>query len=280
MKLLPMPETSLCRRAGYLAIAVAVLVVLAWVETAYEASLRRRAFFDGWILFGCVLFLVCISVRKYFPARSLGSVHRWTQVHAYVGFFTVGVFLIHTNFRLPMGRLETGLWMAFMIVTISGLVGLYLSRAVPARLARLREPVLLESIPRLRHQLAREMAATVERSMPEEERGPIATLYNRTLIPFMRSPSGFFGHLRGTCSKFAAIREDIDRLERVVDTAGRKCLAQIRQHAHRKNELDFQRAHLLTLRLWLFIHIPATYSLIVLAVLHVIAVYGFSSGAP
>ena len=39
--------------------------------------------------------------------------------------------------------------------------------------------------------------------------------------------------------------------------------------------LDFRLAHQAVLKGWLFVHIPATYSLLLLSVLHIIIVHAF-----
>jgi hypothetical protein len=48
----------------------------------------------------------------------------------------------------------------------------------------------------------------------------------------------------------------------------------------RKHLLDYQYALQLTLRLWLFAHIPLSYSLLILSVAHIIVVHSFSGSAP
>ena len=45
-----------------------------------------------------------------------------------------------------------------------------------------------------------------------------------------------------------------------------------------KDRLDFSAVHLGLTKGWLFVHVPVTYALIVLIVLHVFVVYAFSSG--
>jgi hypothetical protein len=46
-----------------------------------------------------------------------------------------------------------------------------------------------------------------------------------------------------------------------------------------KDRLDFSRIHLGLAKGWLFVHVPVTYALIVLSVVHVVVVYAFSSGS-
>ena len=46
-----------------------------------------------------------------------------------------------------------------------------------------------------------------------------------------------------------------------------------------KDRLDFARVNLALAKGWLFVHVPVTYALIVLTLLHILVVYGFSSRA-
>ena len=46
-----------------------------------------------------------------------------------------------------------------------------------------------------------------------------------------------------------------------------------------KDRLDFARVYLGLTKGWLFVHVPVTYALIVLTVLHVVVVYAFSAGS-
>lgn len=268
------------RRLGYATAVVVLLAAFVWVQTLYGAALRRTAFFDGWLLIACVVFLALFNARKKLPMIPLGSAASWTRLHVYVGFFTVGVFFVHSGFGVPRGALELALWAVFLIVALSGIGGLYLSRMVPAKLGEAQERILLERIPQFRARLARETAEIAERSIGEETSLTIASFYAETLHDFMRSPRNLLAHLRGSRRPLIAICDAIGRIERYVDDAGRARLAEIRDRVVAKNDLDFQYAHLLLLRLWLFVHIPATYSLIILAIVHVTAAYAFSSGAP
>jgi hypothetical protein len=43
--------------------------------------------------------------------------------------------------------------------------------------------------------------------------------------------------------------------------------------------LDYHRALQLALKLWLFVHIPLTYGLLIFTALHIVLVFGFSGGA-
>lgn len=274
------PGVTVRRRIYYSGAAAIAFVAVAWLQADYAAALHRPQFFDGWFLLTGVLFLTLFNLRKKLSVLPLGSARNWTRIHVYTGYFVLGVFLLHTGFSLPQGALDSGLWIVFVTVALSGVVGLALSRIVPLRLGEARERILLERIPGFRQQLAREVAEIAQRSVSEEGSLTISSFYADTIHEFMQGPRNFFAHVCGSHRPLLAITAGLDRLERYVDDKGMETLSQIRERVIAKNDLDFQYANLMLLRLWLFLHIPATYGLIIMAAIHVAVVYAFSSGAP
>ena len=113
-----------------LASAAAVMAHRRWSQ-----ALPNYAYLSGWVLLGVMVLLALYNMRKRLPFLSLGSSEAWLQIHVYAGFFTVVLFLIHLNFRLPAGWFEGTLAWLYILVTGSGIVGLFLSRVLPRRLA-------------------------------------------------------------------------------------------------------------------------------------------------
>ena len=74
------------------------------------------------------------------------------------------------------------------------------------------------------------------------------------------------------------LTDEIDNLSGYVDQPRQEKLAAIRNLVVEKDRLDFARVYLGLSKAWLFVHVPVTYALVVLTVLHVIVVYAFSSG--
>ncbi len=273
-------RASTRRRAYGLAGAATALGAVIYLQTDYVAALHRSQFFDGWVLLAGVLFLAFFNVRKKLPMLPLGSARNWTRIHVYTGYFVIGIFLLHTNMSLPRGGLDIGLWVVFVIVALSGLVGLAISRIMPLRLGDARERILLERIPGFRRKLAEDAAQIAEQSVSAEKSLTISSFYADTVHGFMQRPRNFWGHIFGSRRAVNEIEMAIDRLERYMDDKGTESLERIRECVRAKNDLDFQYANLILLRGWLFFHIPATYSLILIAAVHVLAVFAFSSGAP
>lgn len=259
--------------------AVAVLA-FSWVSTLYTNALRQHEFLDGWLLAAGMIVLAGFNVRKKLPMLNLGKASSWTQIHIYLGFFTVVLFLFHTDFEVPIGALNWALWAMFVIVALSGMIGLYLSSSIPPKLERGSERILLERIPIFRAQLAHEVEDLAMRSVVDEASLTISNFYADTLHVFMARERNWLDHLSGSPRNLSRIRQDFDNLRRYLDSSGVAILQEIEDRVVAKDNLDFHFAHLMALRLWLFVHIPATYSLIILACVHVATVYAFSSGSP
>jgi len=259
---------------------VICILALSWILSLYGASLRQHKFLDGWVLIACVLGLAGFNLRKKLSMLPLGPAATWTQMHLYVGYFTVFAFLFHTDFSIPKGVLDWALWALFLTVAVSGVLGAYLSRAVPPKLEQGVERILLERIPGFRAQLAGEVAELAMQSVADETSLTLSNFYADTLHDFMGRPRNLISHIRGSQRPLRRICDDLDKLRRYLDKKGVETLEQIKELVVAKDNLDFNQAHLGLLRLWLFVHIPATYSLVMLVVVHLAAVYAFSSGAP
>ena len=89
----------------------------------------------------------------------------------------------------------------------------------------------------------------------------------------------FTAHLIGSQRPLNRLTDEIDSLSRYVDQPSQEKLAAIKNMVVEKDRLDFARVYLGLTRGWLFVHVPVTYALMVLMVVHVLVVYAFSSGA-
>ena len=106
----------------------------------------------------------------------------------------------------------------------------------------------------------------------------IRDLCTTHLEDFFQGPRNFTAHLIGSQRPLKRLTDAIDNLSRYVDPQSQAKLAYIKNLVVEKDRLDFARVSLGLTRGWLFVHVPVTYALIVLTVLHILVVYAFSSG--
>ena len=63
-----------------------------------------------------------------------------------------------------------------------------------------------------------------------------------------------------------------------MDGKERESLERLSDLVCQKDDLDYHHALQATLKGWLFVHIPLTYSLWILVVLHLVLAYAFTGG--
>jgi hypothetical protein len=243
----------------------------------WSVVLPAYAYLTGWVLFAAMILLAIYNARKKLPFLPLGSSEAWLQIHIYVGFFTVVLFLIHLNFRLPTGWFEGTLAWLYLLVTVSGVVGLVLSRVLPRRLATRGGEVIYEKIPALRYALRQQadaLALSAKTNSPA-----IAEFYARQLSPFLAGPGRFWPHLLESRRPLNAILNDIEEFRRYLSEGERATLEKLRDLVRSRDGLDYHHALQKTLKLWLFVHLPLTYSLMIFSLLHIVLVFAFSAGA-
>lgn len=268
------------RRARALSLAAIVMIVATLGLTAHSLALRDTARLSGWILFGSVLFLAAYNLRKKVTYPPVVSSSTWLQLHLYLGLVTVVLFLIHTGVRSPGGILEGGLALLFWGTALSGLVGLFLTRALPPRLSVRGEEVLFERIPMYRRELRERAERLVVRCAEESRLTTLADFYTARLAGFLAGPRHFWAHLAQSTRPRHRLIAEIRSLERYLNEQERGLAGELVEIVIAKDGLDYHHAVQSTLKGWLFVHIPLSYMLLLLGLVHAVLAYAFSAGLP
>lgn len=255
---------------GALAAGGALLAWALWATWTY--SLHDASFLTGWLLLGLVVALTLFNVRKKLPFLPLLPARTWLRVHVWVGLVTVFVFLLHAGPRVPNGVLEGTLAALFAVVALSGIAGLFLSRVVPSRLRTRGELVLFQRQPKL----LRRLRERLEDRVDELESTAVSDFYVRRLLPFFEEHRNFWWHLAQSRRPRRELVDGLEGLERYLDAEERETVREIEELIRKKDDLDYHRAHQLLLKGWLFVHVPVTYSLLVVAVVHAAVAHGWS----
>ena len=259
---------------------------LFWLVWIYGHALRDPRYLDGWLLavgMGLqIYFHIAIKTNSLSPK----SAKRWRRFHIFLGYVLIAVFVSHSDFSLPDTAFEWALWTGFVLVTLSGILGTYLSWSLRTRHG-VDERLSYDRIPTRRAELAQEVHALVVDgdpaptlfALPELPHDAwIVDLYTTQLRHFFKGPRGTAAHLIASKRPLKRLTDEIDNLSRYVDEQGQEKLAAIRKLVAEKDRLDFARVHLGLSKAWLFVHVPLTYALVVMTALHILVVYAFSSG--
>ena len=266
------------RRFAGLILLIAALVALVFGHAQLAPSLRHMAALTGWALLAVCLFLTAYNARKKLPFLPLGNSRTWLQLHAYVGYFSVGLFMVHTGWRWPSGWFEGILAVLYTAVALSGMLGLFWSRVVPRRLTACGDEVVFERIPIVRRQLAERAEQLALDSVVSTQSAAIADFYNLHLAGYFVDPGSLWQHWVGTHRTARRLLDKLEDLQRFLNADQKKVLDELVLLVRRKDSIDEQHALQLSLRLWLFVHIPLTYSLLVFTAFHIVLVFGFSAG--
>lgn len=259
---------------------------LFWLVWIYGNGLRDPRYLDGWLLATGMSFQVAFHIAIKTASLSPKLASRWRKMHLFVGYLLIAAFVSHSDFSLPDTRLEWALWAGFVLITLSGIFGTYLSWSLRTRHG-IDESIGYERIPARRGELAREVHATVAKTDPAAAAialpaAPhdawIMDLYTSHLRDFFQGQRNFSTHLIGSQRPLKRLTDEIDNLSRYVDQRSQEKLAAIRTLVVEKDRLDFARVYLGLTKGWLFVHVPVTYSLTLLVVLHILVVYAYSSG--
>jgi hypothetical protein len=256
---------------------VAGVTLLTWgVIELLEASLRSTRFFTGMLLLLLVVALGLFNVRKKIPFLPLGNATAWMEFHAYAGIVSVLVFFSHIGLNSLHGALDWSLALLFVLVAASGGVGLFLTRLLPSRFNSRGEPILFERIPAIRAALRDEVEQLVVQVAKDVNTETIAEFYSARLADFFRKPQNLVLHLVDSSARFSKLEHELFALERYSNDQERKVLDQIHQIMVEKEDLDYRWAQGMALKGWLFVHVPATYALMVIVAAHVLLVLGFN----
>ena len=258
----------LARRIRFIAglLVVSGLTFFAW--RVLRASLRPDAIYTGLLLMVLVLALALFNARKKLPFLPLVRAATWLQIHIYAGWFCLFVFLLHIRFRVPTGALEMTLAFVFGIVILSGFFGLFISRELPPRMARSGEPLLYERIPSFRLRIQREVEELIRQAESETGSSTLGTFYVQYLRDFFTGRPSAFSALGRADRKHHALLAETNALNRYLNEREKAIATEVRDWIETKQNLDFQYSAQRLLKLWLFIHIPFSYSLILLGLAH------------
>ena len=270
------------------ALIAGLSICVVWIAWLYGNGLRDARYFDGWVLAAGMALQVLFHISAQRGRTSPKALMRWRAFHIFLGYVLLTAFLSHTRFKLPDTALEWALWTAFVLVAASGVLGTYLAWSLKAKHG-MDVALNVERIQSWQEDLARavQMAVTPVQGPPQD---PLALpappyeawsfdLFSVHLRYFFDGSRNSKAHLLGSQRHVTRLLEEIDMLSGFVDAAAQDRLKAIRELVIEKDRLDFALAYRGLMQGWMLVHLPATYALVLLTVLHAIVVYAFSSGA-
>jgi len=266
------------RRWRNITITITTAIALAVLYQAVDSALYQATFLTGWLLFVAILCLTLYRARKSVTMVPIGSAASWLQFHVYLGVLSVALFALHIGWRVPDGGIEISLAVLYILVAASGVIGLALSRMIPHRLTRRGEEVILERIPIFCAELRSDAEQLVLDSVEATKSSTIKEFYLANLHDFFARPRNLSHHLVASNRPLFTLLNEMDNLGRYLNAQEGKFHDRLRELVCKKDDLDFHYALQSTLKVWLFVHVPLTYSLLIVAIIHIVLVHAFGGG--
>jgi hypothetical protein len=267
-----------------------VLVILAGLYGWYRAasvdgprggSLPGLAF--GVLAAALMIFAGLLAARKKVPRWQVGSAAWWLRGHIWLSLLSLPVTLFHTGFRFG-GPLEQGLMWVYLVVMVSGVIGLLMQQYIPRLMkVTLPEQAIFEQLPVVTRGLRETADDHVTAACgslfadPAEEKGEefepqriLRSFYLNTTRPFLAEdvPEGS-PLLNPTQS-----RGVFAQLEEVLPEQMLAAVRGVEQAVDERRQLISQLKLQRWLHGWMIVHVPMSIALLALGVVHVVtAIY-------
>ncbi len=284
-----------------LGLATAVFITYALGTPQGVSGRRGFGLICGIIGFVFMLIAGFLGARKKVPVWRIGRMQTWMRAHLWLGFLSFPIILFHANFHTG-GKLTTVLMWLFGAVFVSGIFGAAMQHILPHfYTTQVPMETIFEQIGHVREQLVAEAEQVIEEAATslegdvskasEHQRAAAASagtmgdfsvgtgleadeqaafelrkFFAEELKPFLESRSSRGATLREGAQAQAAFRQ----LRVLVPTSLESTLEDLENIYEETRQLDMQSRLHKALHLWLFVHVPLSYTLLLLAAIHAV----------
>lgn len=244
----------------------------------------------GIIALALMLFCAALGLKRRVPHWRLGRAQTWMRGHIWLGMLTCLLVALHADFRVG-GTLTLWLWALLTIVTVSGLFGWMLQQMIPSLLLHSipGETVAqqlqrqIDALPQLAQNLVQHYAGSIDQPAPAWN--PIGTGDITARPPaggeplrrfYLDHARAFFTASSGSRLHRHAISESLFASLRTMTPAHiHPGIAELEQLCERRHELLRQRMLMRVLTIWLIVHVPLSWMLLVMTLAHAVGALRF-----
>jgi hypothetical protein len=231
-----------------------------------------------------------------FPA---GRAHTWMQAHVWLGTLSFPVILFHGGFRFGMtGSLTWVIMWVFTVVFVSGIFGLILQQFVPKNmLERLPLETIYEQHARILALIRGQAKTLVEDATRQSEDegfefesvpagAAVATLQGsrlsvakgQLLAFYEKDVHAYLGDDPKSVPQLATDRAAAGTFESVRGSMPPQLIEVVGDLEHlvkERRQIAQQRVWYHWLHTWLLVHVPLSYALVLLAIIHAVTAFRY-----
>lgn len=248
-----------------------VLLFVSYYFYAQFSSTSDRVIFImvyGILSIASVIFLALYIIRKNTYRYRLGSTQSWLQAHIYIGIISLVLVLMHSGFNLT-GTFNIFLFVLFVLVIISGIVGSLIYNITPLSLMKFGREIMPED----------EIINNMEKYLKEADRlvlntsGEFREMYQKTIRPFFQSKRTKWEYLFMEERELISKRRNmVERYKGMVSKQDIYDLNILCAVLIEKERLSFMWTKTKMQRAWLNFHTPLTSAMLAAAVIHILSI--------
>ena len=251
--------------------------------------------------FGAMAFVTLLSLRKKFPIWRIGRTQTWMRGHLWLGALSFPFILLHAGFLFGHGLTSVLMWL-FVVVYASGVFGACLQHTMPRRILReVPMETIYDQIAHVREQLLDEADTVVADASGKlevsvavpvrpaeasakaaanalasvmrvgaDDTAPLREFYTREMRPFVQAPA----RTRPLADPTTAAAH-FAKLRPLVPPALEGAIADLESICEEERQLLRQERMHGLLHGWLVVHVPLSFALMALAVVHIVMALRF-----
>lgn len=243
--------------------------------------------------FGAMTVVTLLALRKKFPIWRIGRTQSWMRAHLWLGALSLPLVLLHAGFLFGHGLTSVLMWL-FVVVYASGFFGAWLQHTMPRRIMRdVPMETIYDQIGHVREQLLDEadtvvadacgklqVAVPVASSganalasvmrVAADDTAPLREFYTQEMRPFVQAPTR--AHPLADPTSAAA---RFGKLRPLVQPALEGAILDLESLCEEERQLLRQERMHGLLHSWLVVHVPLSFALMVLAIVHIVMALRF-----
>jgi hypothetical protein len=262
------------RRTGlpFIFIGLVTFAIIAWYSRVTWMQLGNPAIVTGYALFALMISLGFFNMRKRLSMVPIGRSSLWLVFHVAAGLLAIALFWLHTKTLWPTGTYERVLALLFYLVSLTGIFGYIILRALPRRLTQTGIEVIYERIPAELGEIREKVEALTFECTEKSGSDTVAQHYIGTLNWFFRRPRFGLSHLVGGDAAGHWLRGPGSAARRYLNNVEKEYFDQILELAALKTQVDRHYACQDMMKKWLLVHVPLSMAVILVSVWHLLLV--------
>jgi len=271
-------------------IALSTIIYIPYSRMTTPAGSTAVGLTFGVIALSFMVFAALLSLRKRYRIMRIGSARVWMKAHLWLGALALPMVLFHAAFH-ARGLLAFILMVLTFIVVISGIYGAYLQHTLPSRMFReVPYETIYDQIDVIREQLveearqhavnvtqmlapARGAGATVTMTLVEvpeysTEVGAFDNFFESKVEPYLKADRKQSSSME--LRHEAQASREFEDYRKLFPANAWPPISALEDICNEKRQLDHQIRLHHWLHGWLWIHLPVSAALLLLAFIHAV----------